>query len=396
MDIRVTWLCPICARGPAPVAECDFGINRLLHRWSGISRDFSDDVALDDAAPRLAPATLTTGLALQPKRAGKSNAWRGGNIRTMPHTDTQTDTQIDTQTAAAARPPAPDWPAIDAARASDPASRLPFWVLDAGQPVLAGSVAIAHLPALAHWPEALRVEATGVTLTVPATQRSGCLAQVNHALQAAGLITGWRSETFPLLPAIGGALLATLERAAARFWGTLTFGAHCNGYQADARGRPSHLWIARRALDKQTDPGLLDNLIGGGVPHGQNPAQTVVREGWEEAGLLPAQMAALVAGRRFRVARDVAEGFQREEISVFDLALPASLLPQNQDGEVHSHRLMTIDQALAHAAAGDMTVDAALATLDFALRQRLLPANRHQHLQALAEGLWVGRTRLAC
>ena len=108
----------------------------------------------------------------------------------------------------------------------------------------------------------------------------------------------------------------------------------------------------------------------------------------------PAQLAALLAGRRFQAARDVAEGLQREEISVFDLALPDGLLPQNQDDEVHSHTLMTVAQALAHASAGDMTVDAALATLDFALRQRLLPASRHPHLQALAEGLWVGRAQL--
>ena len=310
--------------------------------------------------------------------------------RTDPHA-TATDIAAD---AAPAQAHALDWPAIDAARASNPDNRRPFWVVDAGRPLRAGSVAIAHLPALARWPEALRIDAEGVTLTVAAVQRSGFLAQANHDLHAAGLITGWRSETYPLQPTAGGAVLATLERAAARFWGTLTFGAHCNGYQADTRGRPSHLWIARRALDKATDPGLLDNLIGGGVPHGQTPAQTAVREGWEEAGLLPAQMAGLVAGRRFQVARDVAEGLQCEEISVFDLALPAGLLPQNQDGEVHSHSLMTIDQALGHAMAGDMTVDAALVTLDFALRQRLLPANRHQHLQALAEGLWVGRSRL--
>ena len=310
-----------------------------------------------------------------------------------PHADPHGVPQAATQ-AATLTAPGPDWPAIDAARASDPDTRLPFWVIDAGQALLAGSVAKAHLPALAQWPEALRIDAHGVALTVAEAQRSGFLAQTNQALRAAGLITGWRNETYPLQPTAGGELLATLERAAARFWGTLTFGAHCNGYLADARGRPSHLWIARRAADKATDPGMLDNLIGGGVPQGQTPAQTVVREGWEEAGLLPAQMAGLVAGRRFRVARDVAEGFQREEISVFDLLLPAGLLPQNKDGEVHSHNLMTVDQALAHAAAGDMAVDAALVTLDFALRHRLLPASRHQHLQALAEGLWVGRTRL--
>jgi 8-oxo-dGTP pyrophosphatase MutT (NUDIX family) len=283
------------------------------------------------------------------------------------HPDPQTDTY-----AAALPVPDPDWAAIDAARACDPDKRLPFWVTDAGQPLLAGSVAKAHLPALAQWPDALRLNAQGLVLTVAAAQRTDFLAQVNHGLRAAGLITGWRDERYPLQPTTGGPVLATLERAAARFWGTLSFGAHCNGYQLDARGRPSHLWIARRAADKATEPGMLDNLIGGGVTQGQTAAQTVVREGWEEAGLLPAQMTGLVAGRRFRVARDVAEGFQREEISVFDL----------------------VAQALAHAAVGDMALDAALVTLDFALRHRLLPASRHQHLQALAEGLWVGRAQL--
>jgi 8-oxo-dGTP pyrophosphatase MutT (NUDIX family) len=149
------------------------------------------------------------------------------------------------------------------------------------------------------------------------------------------------------------------------------------------------LWIARRSYSKAVDPGLLDNLIGGGVPHGQTPAECVVREGWEEAGLQAEQMAGLQAGRVFRVARDIPEGFQLEHVSVFDLALPASLQPQNQDGEVHSVTLMPVSQALAHAAAGDLTVDASLVTLDFALRHQLLDAAQHQRLEAAMAPLWV-------
>ena len=288
-----------------------------------------------------------------------------------------------------------DWPAIAAAQASDPEARLPFFIDDAGQSHLTGSVARAHLPALAHWRDALQIDDRAVTLRTPAAGRQAFFDQTNLALREAGLIKAWRNETYPVLALQGGALLATFERAASRFWGSTTFGAHCNGYLADPTGRPTHLWIARRALDKPTDPGLLDNLIGGGVPHGQTPAETVVREGWEEAGLRPAQMQSLVAGRRLKVARDVAEGFQLEQLSVFDLALPPDLVPENQDGEVHSLRLMTVDQALAHAAAGDMTVDAALVTLDFALRHRLLSTPRHQHLQVMSEPLWIGRASLA-
>ena len=85
----------------------------------------------------------------------------------------------------------------------------------------------------------------------------------------------------------------------------------------------------------------------GGVPHGQTPAEAVLREGWEEAGLRPWQMRALRPGRVARVARDIPEGFQLEELSIFDLALPPDLVPCNQDGEVHSLTLMSVADALA-------------------------------------------------
>ena len=292
-------------------------------------------------------------------------------------------------------PPALPWAAVLAAREHAAAARLPFCVAHAGQALRAGSVARAHLPALAAWPEALHIDARAVTLTTPADARSSTLARINRQLLRDGLLRAWRDETYPLLPTSGdGPLLATLERAAARFWGTLTLGAHCNGYIADAQGRPSHLWIARRALGKAVDPGLLDNLIGGGVPWGQTPAAALLREGWEEAGLRPAQMQGLRPGRRLTVLRDVPEGLQHEQVHSYDLALPAGLLPVNQDGEVHSFTLMPVAQALAQAAAGHMTVDATLVTLDFALRHRLLPADHHQHLRALSDGLWCGTARL--
>ena len=291
--------------------------------------------------------------------------------------------------------PADGWPAIGSAQARDAGARLPFHILDQGRPVPVGSVARAHLPALADWADALQINHQAVTLRLPAPERSAFFNAANQQLRQAGLLRAWRDETYPVLAANGqGPLLATFERAASRFWGTLTFGAHCNGYLAGPDGRPSHLWIARRAFDKAVDPGLLDNLIGGGVPFGQTPAAALLREGWEEAGLQAGQMQALRPGRRFTVLRDVPEGLQHEQVSVYDLALPADVQPQNQDGEVHSLALLPLDQALAHAAGGDMTVDATLATLDFALRHRLLAANLHQHLRAMCDGLWCGQASL--
>jgi 8-oxo-dGTP pyrophosphatase MutT (NUDIX family) len=283
------------------------------------------------------------------------------------------------------------WPALAAARAHDAVPRVPFFVAHAAAaPVHAGAVARAHLGPLHRWPHWLTLHDTGVTLHAAPAERAEALLTINDALRADGLIVAWRDELFPLFDTKGRALGVSMERAATRFWGTLTLGAHCNGYIADARGRPAQMWIARRSPTKATDPNRLDNLIGGGVPAGQSPRDTVLREGWEEAGLQPRQMQGLQRGRVLRLLRDIPEGLQREWIHVYDLALPAGLTPCNQDGEVAELALHGMADALALAASGEMTVDAALVTLDFALRRHLLDDAAHATLAEAAAGLFAG------
>lgn len=283
--------------------------------------------------------------------------------------------------------PLPFWPALQAATHRQQ-PRRPLWVGQGAQALRAGSVAEADLPALAAWPEDLSVTTEAVWLHSPGALRTERLAAINQALRHSGHIRAWRDEPYPLWDE-AGALLAVIERASARFWGALTLGAHCNGYVADASGRPTGLWIARRAWNKPTDPGRLDNLIGGGVPHGQSPSQALRREAWEEAGLQPEQLAGLQAGSVLALACDVPEGLQREWLYVYDLALPAGVVPVNQDGEVAEHRLMPVAEALARAAAGELTTDASLATLDFALRHQLLPAAEACTLAAQLDPLRV-------
>jgi 8-oxo-dGTP pyrophosphatase MutT (NUDIX family) len=149
------------------------------------------------------------------------------------------------------------------------------------------------------------------------------------------------------------------------------------------------LWIAQRAFDKATDPGKFDNLIGGGVPIGQTPLQALQREGWEEAGLLPAQLRDVCAGSVLRLRRDIPEGLQHEWLYSFDLVMPEGLRPHNQDGEVAGFELMPLAEALRVAASGDMTVDASLVTLDFALRHQLLPADEWPALHARCRELRI-------
>ena len=259
-----------------------------------------------------------------------------------------------------------DWTCLAAATRTV-VPRVPFVVGG----VVVGAVAAAELDALAAFAE-LQVADERVELAVEPAEREAALARINAALRDAGRLRGWRDEPFPLYDPSTRAVLARFERAATRYWGTLTLGAHATGWVAGADGRPAALWIAQRAFTKSTDPGLHDNVVGGGVPAGQTPDETLVREAWEEAGLEPAT----VAGRRFagvlRTARDISEGLQHEHIHCWDLELPAGVAPRNQDGEVHAFRLLPVAEALALAAGDAMTVDAALVTLDFALRHGLV------------------------
>ena len=145
---------------------------------------------------------------------------------------------------------------------------------------------------------------------------------------------------------------------------------------------------------KATDPGLFDNLVGGGVAAGQTPFEALSREGFEEAGLPREVMATAQPGRVLRLQRDIAEGHQLEDLHADDLALPAGLQPQNHDGEVAGFQLLPVAQAHALAAGSTMAVDAALVTLDFLLRHRLLaPTLSPADNAALAPALFACAVR---
>ncbi len=257
-----------------------------------------------------------------------------------------------------------NWSAVHSAVRRDETARLPFYV----GPHRAGSVARQHLPALCDWPDWLQLRDTAVVLACD--HATAALTEINAALRDRGLVRGWRFETCAITALDSGQVVAKTERAASRFWGTLTLGVHATGYVAGSGGTATHLWLATRALNKTTDPGLLDNLVGGGVPHGQTPWQALVREAWEEAGLPAAVVGAATPGRVIRLHRDVPEGRQLEDLYSFDLRLPPDLQPNNQDGEVAHFECVPVRQALALAASEQMTVDASLVTLDFALRHR--------------------------
>ncbi|PQV45913.1 DUF4743 domain-containing protein [Paraburkholderia sp. BL21I4N1] len=260
-------------------------------------------------------------------------------------------------------------PALIAARRFDPRAHLPFWI-DAEQ---VGWIRSSDVSLLTRWPDVFEIDSKRVTLTATFNTvdlRSAALASVIGALAAEGRIPGWRNETYAIRNAFDAPPLAYIERAASRFFGTQTYAVHLNGVVEYADGGAPQLWIARRSDTKATDPGMLDNVVAGGIGWGFGVEATIVKECWEEAGIPEEIAARATAGRTAHVLQSLPEGTQAEQIFIYDLALPADFTPRNQDGEVGEHRLARIDEVARWIEEDAMTVDASLATLDCLLRRR--------------------------
>jgi len=137
--------------------------------------------------------------------------------------------------------------------------------------------------------------------------------------------------------------------------GIATHAVHLVGQRADGR-----VWVQQRALDKATDPGLWDTLMGGLVSAHESIATTLERETWEEAGLRITELDAVRAFTRISVRRPVSDGYMVEHIEVFEAVVPDALTPQNQDGEVERFDCITRHELHERLRSDTFTLEAAL------------------------------------
>jgi len=180
--------------------------------------------------------------------------------------------------------------------------------------------------------------ADGVTLT-----DSAALPEIARQLAEAGCYR-WRNEAFDIRAEPSGPVLARLDRGALPSFGVLAVGVHVNGLVRRDDGL--HIWVARRAADKQLDPSKLDHVVAGGVPAGLTPAETLVKEAEEEAAI-PASLACqAVPVATISYAMERPEGLRRDMLCCYDLDLPPDFSPRAMDGEVEAFELWPIGRVL--------------------------------------------------
>lgn len=237
-------------------------------------------------------------------------------------------------------------------------------------PLLADGEIVGHLTTeraqrLARFPAVAR---HGEVLVVACerSERNAAMAGIARVLAHEGALTAWRDELYAVRNAFDAPSHFEIERAAARYLGIRTYAAHVNGLTRAQNG--IGMWLARRSANKAIDPGMLDNLVGGGIAAAATVEGTVVKESWEEAGIEADVAVRAVLASELTIFRHQPDGIQNETIYAHDLWLPPAWSPANQDGEALEHRLIALAETAAIVADDHMTADASLVALDCLVR----------------------------
>jgi 8-oxo-dGTP pyrophosphatase MutT (NUDIX family) len=254
-----------------------------------------------------------------------------------------------------------------------PGGRIPFQIGD--QTV--GWVSVGIASALREMPEIEWTEHR-ITLTDP-----GALPTIALNLSEQGLYR-WRDEAFDVRARPDGPVLSRIDRGAIPPFGIQAVGVHVNGLVR--RGDGTHLWIARRAMDKLLDPGKLDHIVAGGVPAGLDPAQTLVKEAAEEASISPQLASAAVPMGVIGYAMERPEGLRRDLVHCYDLQLPEDFTPEAADGEVEAFELWPLPRAFeAVRDTADFKFNVNLVLIDLFIRQGLISGQEAASLRASLE-----------
>lgn len=192
------------------------------------------------------------------------------------------------------------------------------------------------------------------------------------------ILDGWRNERFPIYGP-QKELLLNMERAATALFGVVTYGVHMTGYVETEEG--IKIWTPRRALNKDTYPGMMDNTVAGGLSTGEKPFECLVRECEEEASL-PASLvhtAKACGTLTYFHIRDARAGGEIDLCEpeceyIYDLKMPLEVIPKPGDNEAIDFQLLSIEEVQSAMAAGRFKPNCAQVLLDFFVRHGILNA----------------------
>ncbi len=194
-----------------------------------------------------------------------------------------------------------------------------------------------------------------------ATSALKALADALRELGVGRVRQHWRDEQLAVCDA-QGQQIASVERGVVRPLGVDTRAVHLVGCSSDGR-----FWVQQRSLDKASNPGLWDTLMGGMVSAQDSLESALARETWEEAGLRMDTLTDLRRGGEVVLRKPSSDGadagYVVEWVDWYRCTVPDGVRPLNQDGEVVQFELIDAPDLIARLQRDEFTTEAALILL---------------------------------
>ena len=231
------------------------------------------------------------------------------------------------------------------------------------------------------WPPTFTIdhEARSVILTAPPAGTS-LTEHANQAFQAAvdkaiedDLFTILHKEHSEYFKIVGATEFVQVERFAGPLFGIAGRGAHLTGYVRDQDGLK--IWVAKRSRHLFTFPGLLDSTVAGGVKASDTPLTCILTESVEEASLQPSYVSSHIVptGIITLANHNPSSGlFHSDMVYVYDLPMPANMVPVPGDDEVEEFVLMGAVEVMERMLKGEFKPNVCCVMIDFLIRHGVI------------------------
>jgi 8-oxo-dGTP pyrophosphatase MutT (NUDIX family) len=238
------------------------------------------------------------------------------------------------------------------------------------------------------WPDYWKVDSERKTLILSAgksiDERNEFMAKTllqEHERREVTELRKLSAEMYPIY-GLDGELVLSISRSASDLFGIETYGVFLiASVQKDGVQK---FWVATRSLTKATYPGKLDMCVGGSVQTQEPPLDCLVREAEEEASLPPdftrkfAQPCGTVR-YHLRVDDHGRPGSRAQTQFVYELELPADMVPKPCDDEVKDFRLMSIEEIGEALENRDFKLNIAMTWMDYMIRHGYVNSENEKH-----------------
>jgi 8-oxo-dGTP pyrophosphatase MutT (NUDIX family) len=224
------------------------------------------------------------------------------------------------------------------------------------------------------------------------SQKAAATADFWRMNQDFRILSSWRNEPYPVYGP-RNELLYSIERSASPLFGIVAYGVHMTAYvRSPESSHGIKIWVPKRAPSKSYG-GMLDNTVAGGKKTGEEPLMCLIREAEEEASLdkdIVERYSASHGTVNFISIKSAEATGEIESIQpkcqyVYDLELPADVIPKPNDNEVEKFFLWDVEEVQRHMARGEFKPTCALVMLDFFIRHNVLtPENENDYEEIMS------------